>query len=157
MRELVKIAVAVLIMAAVVPAKGQAPTEWKRVNDSTWVRWGENAMGVYAETARQADIELMVADINNDLLKVSHIRCGVLGCGAVAALGSVWAVANQRAKKSTVIPTVIISVSGVAATALGIAEISVLWRDRVYVSPEGVVIRIGESGKRRFIGAGQRR
>lgn len=156
MRNIIKIAVAVLIMAAALPGRAQEPTEWKRVNDSTWVRWGENAMGAYGETAHPVATDIMVAEINNDLRNLSRIRAGMLGCGALAALGGVWAVRNAGNNKSTVAPIIVMSAAGVASTVLGIVEIDVLYRSRVFVSPEGVVIRIGGTNKRHFFEVGKR-
>ena len=150
MRNIIRIAVAVLIMAAAVPMRAQEPTEWKRVNDSTWVRWGANSMGTYDETAYPVSTDIMVAEINNDLRKLSRIRAGMLGCGAVAAFGGVWAFRNAGNNKSVVPPIIVTSAAGVAATVLGIVEIGVLDRSRVFISPEGVVIRIGETSKRHF-------
>lgn len=143
--------VAALMLAAIAPVKAQNESEWKRLSDTTWARWGENSMGAYAETAAPADIDRIVSEINNDLRKVARLKAGVLACGAVASIGGIWAARNVINNKSVTVPGVVVGVAGLTALGLQVAEIVTLNREMVYITPEGVVVSLRSSGKKKFI------
>lgn len=142
------IIIAAMMLAAVAPMRAQ---DFQKVNDSTWVRYGVNEMGVYDETAAPINVNMMVAEINNDLIRCAHLRSAALGCGAVSMLSAAWAVNRAKHSKPIVFQEVVCGVMVVGAVALEVAEIVTLNRKKVYITPEGVAIRITHSNKKKII------
>ena len=118
---------AALLLAAVAPLWGQ---DFKQANDSTWIRWGVNTMGLYEEVASPVDYNLIVADINNDLRRCAHLKAGALGCGAVSGLSAFWALQRSKHGKPIVLQEVICGLSAVGCLVLEISEIVTLNRDK---------------------------
>ena len=86
MRNIIKIAVAVLIMAAAVPMRAQ---EWEKVNDTTYVRRFEQSTGTLTEYANPVDMAALTAKLNNDMRSAALCQAGAFGCGfAAVAAGS---------------------------------------------------------------------
>ncbi|MBQ1703618.1 MAG: hypothetical protein II021_04015, partial [Oscillospiraceae bacterium] len=82
MKDFIKIAVAVLIMAAAVPMRAQ---EWEKANDTTYVRRFEQSTGTLTEYANPVDMAALTAKLNNDMRSAALCRAGAFGCGFVAA------------------------------------------------------------------------
>ena len=108
-------------------------------------------MGLYEEVASPVDYNLIVADINNDLRRCAHLKAGALGCGAVSGLSAFWALQRSKHGKPIVLQEVICGLSAVGCLVLEISEIVTLNRDKVYLTPEGVVVRITHSTKQKVI------
>ena len=136
---------AALLLAAVAPLRAQ---EWKRVNDTTWTRFGENQMGVYTETATLCDISQLVAENNNRMRSAGLCFGGSMACGAIA--GGILYLNNR---KGDAIPffNVLGIGFGIGSLALSVKGCVELAAKRVYLTPEGVVVRITHSTKRKFI------
>lgn len=148
MRNLIKISVAVLIMAAAVPMRAQRVTEWKPTNDTTYIRWVYGKDAVYFETGTPADLGSVVVGINNDLRKVSHLKAGKLACGAVAGIGGLWAAANAKHGRKVTAPAVVMGAAGLTALILEVVETCTLNRSRLSLTPDGVVVRITGDSRR---------
>lgn len=146
-----QIIIAALLMAAIAPIKAQDLSQWRKVNDTTWVRYGENSQGVYSEIGIPVNHAEQLMGINNDLNKYANLETGVLVCGAVAAGCGVWATNRIQHNKSVLAPGVAIGVAGITALVLKVAGIKTLSRQNLYLTPDGVVIKIGKSNKKRFI------
>ena len=145
MRNLIKIAVAVLIMAAAVPMRAQ---EWEKANDTTYVRRFEQSTGTLTEYANPVDMAALTVKLNNDMRSASLCRAGAFGCG-FAAIASGLGSAIAYNGNSTTLNTVAV-IFGLACLGLEIGAIDKMCQKRVYVAPDGVVIRLNRTEQPRY-------
>ena len=133
---------AALILAAIAPMDAQ---DFNKLNDTTWVRQFVYSDGVVTEYAYQVDQATHMAKLNNDMRTAALYQAGALGCGfacfGAAALNSIHYEGKSKFLNATTI------VFGLAGLGFEIASIDKLCQKRVYMSPEGVVIRIGRVDK----------
>lgn len=137
MRNIIKIAVAVLIMAAAVPMRAQ---EWEKANDTTYIRQFVQTNGMLTEYAKPVDMAALTMKINNDLRGAALCQAGCLVTGGIATVATVSNVRNHNGKSKPLIAAA--TITGLAGVGLGIASIFFLNKEKVYISPDGVVIRI---------------
>ena len=145
MRNIIKIAVALLIMATAVPVMAQ---EWEKVDDTTYVRRFIHTDGVLTDYAEPVDMTALTMKINNDLRSASLCQFGCMGSGAVATAAALIN-ASEHGGKSTTLTTATV-IFGIASVGLGIASVCKLYRQRVYMAPDGVVIRITRTDKPKY-------
>ena len=137
MRTIISIIAAVLIMAAAVPMRAQ---EWTKVNDTTYIRQFIHTDGVLTDFAEPVDMVALTAKINNDLRAASLCQAGCLASGGIATVASLVNV-NKHLGKSKGLEAVSI-LFGIGGACLGVASIALLHQDKVFIGPDGVVIRI---------------
>ena len=137
MKKIITIAVAVLIMAAAVPMRAQ---EWTKVNDTTYARFTVEKYGVTSEYAEPVDMTALTVKLNNDLRSASICRGAAVGCGFAAAGAALWSAKKFGGKnKALNAMSVVFSLS---CLGLEIGSMTVMSQKRVYIAPDGVVIRI---------------
>lgn len=145
MRNLIKIAVAVLIMAAAVPMRAQ---EWEKANDTTYVRRFEQSTGTLTEYANPVDMAALTIKLNNDMRSAALYHAGSFGCGfAAVAAGIGSAIAYNG--KSNMLNLAAVSF-GLASLFFEIGAIDKMYQRRVYVAPDGVVIRFNRTEQPRY-------
>jgi hypothetical protein len=137
MKDFIKIAVAVLIMAAAVPMRAQ---EWSKVNDTTYARFTVEKYGVTTEYAEPVDMTALTVKLNNDLRSAALCRAGAFGCGFVAAAAGLGSVMAYNGKSTTLNAAAILF--GFACLGLEIGAIDKMYQSRVYIAPDGVAIRL---------------
>ena len=137
MRNIVKIAVAVLIMAAAMPMRAQ---EWTKVNDTTYARFTVHKDGVMSEYAEPVDMTALTVKLNNDLRSASICRGTAVGCGFAATGAALWSAYKYDGKSKAL--NAMCVVFGIACLGLEIGSIDIMSQKRVYVATDGVVIRI---------------
>lgn len=137
MRNIITIAVAVLIMAAAVPIRAQ---EWTKVNDTTYIRQFVQTNGMLTEYAKPVDAITLTMKINNDLRTVAACQGIAIGCGFAATAAAIVSVRRYNGNNKAL---------NVAAVALGLAGlgfeiggIDLMSQKPVYIAPDGVVIRL---------------
>ena len=140
MRTIISIIAAVLIMAAAVPMRAQ---EWNKVNDTTYARFTAEKYGVTTEYAEPVDMTALTVKINNDLRKVALCQTGCLVAGGISAAAALVNAYEFNGKKNGLTAASIIF--GVAGVGLGVASIVCTYKNRVYIAPDGVVIRISRT------------
>lgn len=139
MKDFIKIAVAVLIMAAAVPMRAQ---EWEKVNDTTYVRHFMQTKGVVTEYAHTLDMVEWNTKLNNDMRSAALCRAGAIGCCAAAGVtGLLSALGNNGSPGLTVTSLVFLA----AGVGFEVASIVKLHQNKVYITPEGVAIRISRT------------
>lgn len=133
---------AALLLAAVAPLWGQ---DFIRQNDTLWTRQFVHKDGVVTDYAYKLDQSALIAQLNNDMRSAALCQAGCVVTGAAATLEAILYAKNPSGfRKGAAI------VFGVASFGLGIASICKLYQKRVYVSPEGVIIRIGHTDKPKY-------
>ena len=137
MKDFIKIAVAVLIMAAAVPMRAQ---EWTKVNDTTYVRRFEQSTGTLTEYANPVDMAALTAKLNNDMRSAALCRAGAFGCGFVAAAAGLGSAIAYNGNSTTLNTAAVIF--GLASLCFEIGAIDKMYQRRVHVATDGVVIRI---------------
>lgn len=139
MKRMIIIAVAVLIMAAAVPMRAQ---EWTKVNDTTYVRHFMQTKGVVTEYAHTLDMVEWNTKLNNDMRSAALCRAGAIGCCAASVAMGVAYIAKSNHSKGLL-------VAGVAflgaSVCLDVASVVKLHQNKVYITPEGVAIRISRT------------
>lgn len=145
MRNIIKIAVAMLIMAAALPGMAQ---EWKKVNDTTYARSYTRSDGVVTDYATPVDVTAMTVKINNDLRSAALCQFGCMGAGAVSAAAALVNAYEHDGKSTSL--TVGTIVFGVASIGLGVASIVKMNQKRVYLAPDGVVVRINRTDEPKY-------
>ena len=139
MRNIIKIADAVLIMAAAMPMRAQ---EWTKLNDTTYVRHFMQTKGVVTEYAHTLDMVTWNTKLNNDMRGAALCQAGAMGCGVAAGVtGLLSALGNNRATGLTVTSLVFLA----AGVGFGVASIVKLHQNKVYITPDGVAIRISRT------------
>lgn len=141
MRNIITIAVAVLIMAAAVPMRAQ---DFNRLNDTTWVRHTLQKDGVITEYAYAVDQAAHMATLNNSMRNTANLLAGSIGSAALASAAAYINYNNGNKNAFLKASTLVFGMASVAMSVVGIVE---LHQERVYLSPEGVVIRIGKIDK----------
>ena len=145
MRNLIKIAVAVLIMAAAEPMMAQ---EWEKVNDTTYVRRFEQSTGTLTEYANPVDMAALTVKLNNDLRGAALCQAGSFGCGFVAAAAGLGSAIAYNGKSTTLNAAAVLF--GLASLFFEIGAIDKMYQRRVYVAPDGVVIRFNRTEQPRY-------
>lgn len=137
MRNIITIAVAVLIMAAAVPMRAQ---EWTKVNDTTYARFTLEKYGVTTEYAEPVDMTALTVKLNNDLRSASICRGAAVGCGFAAAGAALWSAYKFGGQNKAL--NAMSVVFGLACLGLEIGSIGIMSQKQVYIAPDGVVIRL---------------
>jgi hypothetical protein len=145
MRNIITIAVAVLIMAAAVPMRAQ---EWTKVNDTTYVRRFEQSTGTLTEYANPVDMTALTAKLNNDMRSASICRGAAVGFGFAAA-GAALLSATKSGGQNKALNAMSV-VFGLACLGLEIGSIDIMSQKRVYIAPDGVVIRLNRTEQPKF-------
>lgn len=145
MRNIIKIAVALLIMAAALPGMAQ---EWKKVNDTTYARSFTRSDGVVTDYATPVDVTAMTVKINNDLRSAALLQVGSIG-SSVAAGGIALFNATHYSGEDTMLNVATVLL-GLASAGLGVASIVKMYQRRVYIAPDGVVIRISRTEEPKY-------
>ena len=143
MRNIITIAVAVLIIAAAVPGRAQ---EWEKANDTTYVRRFEQSTGTLTEYANPVDMAALTAKLNNDMRSAALCQAGAFGCGFVAAAAGIGSAIAYNGNSTTLNTAAVLF--SLACLGLEIGAIDKMYQRRVYVAPDGVVIRIGRTEDR---------
>ena len=139
MRNIITIAVAVLIMAAAMPMRAQ---EWTKLNDTTYVRHFMQTKGVVTEYAHTLDMVAWNTKLNNDMRSAALCQAGAMGCGVAAGVtGLLSALGNNRAPGLTVTSLVFLA----AGVGFEVASVVKLHQDKVCITPDGVAIRISRT------------
>lgn len=139
MKDFIKIAVAVLIMAAAMPMRAQ---EWTKVNDTTYVRHFMQTKGVVTDYANTLDMVTWNTKLNNDMRSAALCQAASMGCGVAAGVtGLLSALGNNRAPGLTVTSLVFLA----ASVGLEVASVVKLHQNKVYITPDGVAIRISRT------------
>ena len=137
MKDFIKIAVAVLIMAAAVPMRSQ---EWTKVNDTTYARFTVEKDGVTSEYAEPVDMTALTVKLNNDLRSASICRGAAVGCGFAATCAALWSAYKFGGQNKAL--NAMSVVFGLACLGLEIGSIDMMSQKQVYIAPDGVVIRL---------------
>lgn len=145
MRNIIKIAVAVLIMAVAVPGRAQ---EWEKANDTTYVRRFEQSTGTLTEYANPVDMAALTVKLNNDLRGAALCQAGAIGCGFVAAAAGLGSAIAYNGKSTTLNTASVLF--GLACLGLEIGAIDKMCQKRVYIAPDGVVIRLNRTEQPKF-------
>ena len=146
MKDFIKIAVAVLIMAAAVPMRAQE--EWTKVNDTTYIRQFIHTNGVVTDFAEPVDMAALTVKINNDLRKVALCQTGCLVAGGISAVAALVNAYEHNGKNNGLKAASIIF--GIGSFGLGVASIVFTYKNRLYVGPGGVVIRISRTERPKY-------
>ena len=141
MKDFIKIAVAVLIMAAAVPMRAQE--EWTKVNDTTYIRQFIHTNGILTDFAEPVDMAALTVKINNDLRKVALCQTGCLVAGGISAVAALVNGTEHNGNNTGLTAASIIF--GIGSLGLGVASIVFTYKNRLYVGPDGVVIRISRT------------
>lgn len=142
MKMIIKIAVAVLIMAAAMPMRAQ---EWTKLNDTTWVSYTLTKNGVITDYAYQVDQTKLIAELNNDMRRAALWQYASLGM-SVATMIEGFRYASEPTD-GRLAATIIL---GCATTAFFITSWYQLHNKKVFVTPEGVIIKIGRTDKPKY-------
>lgn len=145
MRNIIKIAVAVLIMAAAVPMRAQ---EWEKLNDTTYVRRFEQSTGTLTEYANPVDLAALTIKINNDLRSAALCRAGAFGCGFAAIASGLGSAMAYNGKSTTLNAAAFLF--GLACLGLEIGVIDKMYQSRVYIAPDGVAIRLNRTEQPKY-------
>ena len=145
MKDFIKIAVAVLIMAAAVPMRAQ---EFTKVNDTTYIRQFINTNGVVTDFAEPVDMQALTVKINNDLRSVALCQTGCLAAGGISAVAALVNFNKHNGKNKGLEAASIIF--GIGSFGLGVASIVFTYKDRLYIAPDGVVIRISRTEQPKY-------
>lgn len=145
MKDFIKIAVALLIMAAAVPMRAQ---EWTKLNDTTYIRQFIHTNGVVTDFAEPVDMAALTVKINNDLRSAALCQTGCLVAGGISAV-SALVNANKHNGKNKGLEAASI-IFGLGSFGLGVASIVFTYKNRVYIAPDGVVIRISRTEQPKF-------
>lgn len=136
------IIIAAMVLAAIAPLSAQ---DFNKLNDTTWVRHFVHSDGVVTEYAYKVDQAAHIAKLNNDMRKFGLLEAGAVVAGGVAALAELTNVKKHNGKNTALDMAAV--VLGIGSVGMGVAGICVMIEDRLYVSPEGVIIRIGKVEK----------
>ena len=131
------IIIAAMVLAAIAPLRAQ---EWERNNDSVYVRRTQLSQGVMTEYAEPVDLAALTAKINNDLRSAALCQAGALGCEVVALAATAGSAIAYNGQSPTLKGAAI--VFGLAGIGLYIAGIDKMGQRKVYLGPDGVVLRI---------------
>ena len=145
MRNIIKIAVALLIMAAAVSGRVQ---EWTKVNDTTYARFTVEKDGVTTEYAEPVDMTALTVKLNNDLRKVALCQTGCLVAGGISAAAALVNAYEFNGQKNGLTAASIIF--GLGSFGLGVASIVFTYKNRLYIGPDGVVIRISRTEQPKY-------
>lgn len=133
------IIMAALILAAIAPMSAQ---DFTRLNDTTWVRNTMLTNGIMTEYASSIDNAALTVKINNDLRNAALCQAGAFGMGMLAGIESLrYAQKQTKARRAGAIAF------GVAAFAFEIASVCHMYQERMYLTPEGVIVKIGRTEK----------
>lgn len=127
------IIIAALMIAAASPLRAQ---EWVRVNDSTWIR----NRSTDVDYAYKVDNQALLYKINNDLRAAALYQVGAWGTGVATAIMAGSYV--QEPTNSRLVATIAL---GVVTFGLEVASVCHIYQRRVFLSPEGIAIRIGKT------------
>lgn len=127
--------IATIILASIAPLRAQ---EWERINDTTWTRQYKTNRGMQLEYAYPIDVNQIVVDNNNAMRGAGACFLGSIGCAAAA--GTLVYVGEES--RSTFIIGAAFAL-GAVSIGLEIGGMCKLMRNRVYLTPEGVVVKIG--------------
>lgn len=141
MKDFIKIAVAVLIMAVAVPMRAQ---EWSKVNDTTWhfndKKWP--TMETETTTYTAWSVEQLAAETARRNRQAGFMLIGSMGCAAASGCAAVFGNGNRTSLGFAI-------AFGIASVGLQVASAAVLIGPRVKVTPEGVVVRLSRVEKPR--------
>lgn len=139
MRIIISIIAAVLIMAAAVPMRAQ---EWVKLNDTTYVRHFMQTKGVVTEYANTLDMVAWNTKLNNDMRSAALCQAGAIGCGAASAAMGIAYIAKSNHSKGLLVAGAAFLV---ASVVLKVASVVKLHQNKVYITPDGVAIRISRT------------
>lgn len=139
MKDFIKIAVAVLILAAAVPMRAQ---EWQKVNDTTYMRQFTQVNGVLTEYAETLDMVKWNTKLNNDMRSAALFHAGAIGCGVASAAFGLVSLSGSGRRKGANIASLVLLAAGLGLEITGTVY---LHQNRVYLTPEGVAIRISRT------------
>ena len=139
MRNLITIAVSVLIMAAAVPMRAQ---EWTKVNDTTYVRHFMQTKGVVTEYAHTLDMVAWNTKLNNDMRSAALFHAGAIGCGVASVATGFWAIFGKSHSKGMTVASMAFLAVGLGLEITGTV---CLHQNKVYITPEGVAIRFSRT------------
>ena len=141
MKTFISIIAAMLIaLAAVAPVRAQ---EFTKVNDTTYIRQFIHTNGVLTDFAEPVDMVALTVKINNDLRKVALCQTGCLVAGGISAVAALVN-ANKHYGKNKGLKAASI-IFGIGSFGLGVASIVFTYKNRLYIGPDGVVIRISRT------------
>lgn len=136
------IIIAAVMLAAIAPMRAQ---DFIRLNDTTWVRSFEQKGGTTTEYAYPVDLTRLTVENNNSMRSAGSCFLGGLCCVAISGgSGAIYAVGGGKAFLAGAI------VFATASTVLDIVGCFKLKRSRVYITEEGVAIKIGKTDKPKY-------
>ena len=130
------IIIAALLLAAIAPLRAQ---DFEKLNDSTWVRRYVYSYGTLSEYASPVDQSALLDKHNNDMRSAALLQAGSLTTGALASFVA-YKNATRFGGDDFLNATAI--VLGVGSVAMGVASVFKLYQRKVYLTPEGVIVRI---------------
>ena len=131
--------IATIILASIASLRAQG---WERINDTTWVRQYKTNKSVQLEYAYPIDANQIVVDNNNAMREAGACFLGSIGCAAAA--GTLVYVGEKARSTSVIVGAIAL---GAMSLGLEIGGMCKLLRNRVYLTPEGVVVKIGKKDK----------
>lgn len=139
MRHIIKIAVAMFIMAAAVPGMAQ---DFQKLNDSTYVRYIQQTKSIWAEYATPIDMVAWNTKLNNDMRNAALCQAGAIGCGVAAGATGLLSALSKGPSTGLAVASIVFCAAGLG---LEIASIVCLHQNKVYITPDGVAIRISRT------------
>lgn len=134
--------IAALLLAAIAPLSAQ---EWHQVNDTTWRRDFVRSDGVITDYAYAVDPVSWATQINNDLHNAALLQYAMMGTAALAAIDMM--LYAMRPSSARLMAGIALGAASIGCYAASVAQ---LHQKRVYVSPEGVIIRIGRTERPKY-------
>ena len=134
--------IATIVLVSIAPLRAQ---EWERINDTTWARQYKTNKGIQLEYAYPIDANQIVVDNNNAMREAGACFLGSIGC-AVAA-GTLVYVGEETRSSSIILGAIAL---GAMSLGLEIGGMCKLLRNRVYLTPEGVIVKIGKKDKSKY-------
>ena len=134
------IIIAALLLAAIAPLSAQ---DFEKLNDSTWVRRYVYSYGTLSEYASPVDQSALLAKHNNDMRSAALLQGGCLASSALATFVAYKNATRYGGNNEFLNATA--TVLGIGAVAMGVASVFKLHQRKVYLTPEGIIVRINRT------------
>ena len=144
--------IAALLLAAIAPMKAQ---DWNRLNDTTWVSYTLTKNGVITDYAYQVDQSQLLAIHNNTMRTFGFLELGCMASEGIAVLATLQNARKFNNQSKGLKAASIIF--GLAGLGMGIAGVSIMVQDKVYLTPEGIIIKIGKTDSPKYDNKKQRK
>lgn len=139
------IIITALLLAAIAPIKAQ---DWHRINDTTWVSYTNTTQGVITDYAYQVDQAMLIAKHNNNMRTFGLLQLGCMASEGIAFAATMYNMNKYGGNKDSLKGAAF--VFGLAGLGMGIGSIGAIVQDKVYLTPEGIIVKIGRTEKPKY-------